>query len=52
VADLRSRDALRGRRLRHSGGEGVGAGVDEAGALLVESAGGTVAVTTGEVVLL
>ena len=52
VADLRERDALLGRRLRHSGGDGVGAGIDESGALLVRSAAGTVAVTTGEVLLL
>jgi len=52
LADLRERDALRGRRVTHSGGEGVAAGIDEAGSLLVESPGGIVAVTTGEVVLL
>jgi BirA family transcriptional regulator, biotin operon repressor / biotin---[acetyl-CoA-carboxylase] ligase len=51
LADLRARDALLGRRLRHAGGEGIGAGIDESGALLVESAGRTVAVTTGEVVV-
>jgi BirA family transcriptional regulator, biotin operon repressor / biotin---[acetyl-CoA-carboxylase] ligase len=52
VADLRARDVLRGRRVVHDRGEGVAAGIDEAGALLVESAGGTIAVTTGEVRLL
>jgi BirA family transcriptional regulator, biotin operon repressor / biotin---[acetyl-CoA-carboxylase] ligase len=52
VADLRERDALLGRRLRHAGGDGVGAGIDESGALLVGSRGGVVAVTTGEVLLL
>ncbi len=50
LADLRERDVLLGRRLRHAGGEGVGAGIDASGALLVESPGGTVPVTTGEVV--
>jgi BirA family biotin operon repressor/biotin-[acetyl-CoA-carboxylase] ligase len=52
VADLRERDAVRGRRVVHDGGEGVAAGIDASGALLVESAGRTVAVTTGEVRLL
>jgi BirA family biotin operon repressor/biotin-[acetyl-CoA-carboxylase] ligase len=50
LADLRARDALLGRRLRYAGGEGVGAGIDAFGALLVETPGGTVAVVTGEVV--
>jgi BirA family biotin operon repressor/biotin-[acetyl-CoA-carboxylase] ligase len=52
LADLRARDALLGRRLRHVGGEGVGAGIDASGALLVESGAGTVPVTTGEVVVM
>jgi BirA family transcriptional regulator, biotin operon repressor / biotin---[acetyl-CoA-carboxylase] ligase len=51
LADLRARDALLGRRVRYASGEGVAAGVDESGALLVESAGATVPVTTGEVVV-
>jgi biotin-(acetyl-CoA carboxylase) ligase len=38
--------------VAHDGGEGVAAGIDESGALLVQSAGGTIAVTTGEVRLL
>ena len=37
VAALRERDALLGRRLRWSGGEGVGAGIDESGSLLVDT---------------
>jgi BirA family transcriptional regulator, biotin operon repressor / biotin---[acetyl-CoA-carboxylase] ligase len=50
VADLRARDALRGRLVEHAGGEGVAAGIDESGALLVEVDGGRlVAVSTGEV---
>jgi BirA family transcriptional regulator, biotin operon repressor / biotin---[acetyl-CoA-carboxylase] ligase len=49
VADLRERDALRGRRVVHAGGEGVAAGIDESGALLVEAGGRTDAITTGEV---
>jgi BirA family transcriptional regulator, biotin operon repressor / biotin---[acetyl-CoA-carboxylase] ligase len=52
LADLRTRDVLRGRRVRYVGGEGVAAGIDESGALLVESDDGTVPVATGEVVVL
>ena len=39
---LRARDALRDRPVRWAAGEGIGAGIDEAGALLVRLAGGTV----------
>ena len=49
---LRSRDALFGRRVRWAGGEGVGAGIDASGALLVETASGTSALSSGEVHLL
>ncbi len=52
VAALRERDALLGRRVRWSGGEGVGAGIDASGALLVETAGGTIALSAGEVHLI
>jgi BirA family transcriptional regulator, biotin operon repressor / biotin---[acetyl-CoA-carboxylase] ligase len=45
----RSRDALRGRRVRWRDGEGVAAGIDDAGALLVETDAGTVALDAGEV---
>jgi BirA family biotin operon repressor/biotin-[acetyl-CoA-carboxylase] ligase len=49
----RSRDALRGRHVRWNGGEGVAAGIDDGGALIVETAdGGTVALDAGEVHLL
>jgi BirA family biotin operon repressor/biotin-[acetyl-CoA-carboxylase] ligase len=52
LADLRERDALLGRRLRWAGGEGVGAGIDDAGALLVARADGTTAaLSSGEVLL-
>src|SRR4051794_2409306 len=52
LADLRERDALLGRRLTYAGGAGVGAGIDESGALLVtRDDGETVAVTTGEILL-
>jgi BirA family biotin operon repressor/biotin-[acetyl-CoA-carboxylase] ligase len=52
LAALRKRDALLGRPVRWSGGEGLGAGIDEAGALLVETATGTTALSSGEVHLL
>jgi BirA family transcriptional regulator, biotin operon repressor / biotin---[acetyl-CoA-carboxylase] ligase len=35
LAELRARDALRDRPIRWSGGAGTGAGIDDAGALLV-----------------
>ncbi len=50
VAELRGRDALLGRRLEWAGGAGVGAGVDDAGALLVElDDGSVVSLEAGEV---
>ena len=52
VAALRERDALLGRRLRWDGGEGEGAGIDSSGALLVDTASGTTALSSGEVHLL
>ena len=45
----RARDALRGERVRWQEGEGTAAGIDDEGALLVESAGRHVALTAGEV---
>jgi BirA family biotin operon repressor/biotin-[acetyl-CoA-carboxylase] ligase len=46
----RARDGLRGREIRWAGGEGVAAGVDDDGRLLVELAeGGTTALDAGEV---
>ena len=41
LAALRDRDALRGRPIRWAGGEGTGAGIDDAGALLVRLADGS-----------
>jgi BirA family biotin operon repressor/biotin-[acetyl-CoA-carboxylase] ligase len=49
---LRARDALRGRRITWTGGEGMGAGIDDSGSLLVTRDDGiTVAVSSGEVLL-
>ena len=45
----RARDALLGRRINWDGGQGTAAGVDESGALLVDTADGRVALDAGEV---
>ena len=52
LAAWRERDALLGERVRWNGGDGVAAGVDELGALLVETDRGRVALDAGEVHLL
>lgn len=52
LAAWRERDALRGERVRWRDGEGVAAGIDEGGALLVDTTGGQVALEAGEVHLL
>jgi BirA family transcriptional regulator, biotin operon repressor / biotin---[acetyl-CoA-carboxylase] ligase len=50
LAALRARDALAGQPVRWAAGEGVGAGIDEAGALLVRRADGElVRLDAGEV---
>ncbi|MEA2282885.1 MAG: BirA family transcriptional regulator [Solirubrobacteraceae bacterium] len=50
LAALRARDALRGATVRWAGGEGTGAGIDDAGRLLVCTPGGVVrALDAGEV---
>ena len=50
LAALRARDALLDRPVRWAGGEGVGAGIDDAGSLLVRRAdGAVVALDAGEV---
>jgi BirA family transcriptional regulator, biotin operon repressor / biotin---[acetyl-CoA-carboxylase] ligase len=49
---VRRRDALLGREVRWSEGRGIGAGIDEAGRLLVATGGETVALDAGEVHLL
>ena len=48
----RARDALRGQTVRWDGGSGTAAGVDDTGALLVDTDGGRVALGAGEVHLL
>jgi BirA family transcriptional regulator, biotin operon repressor / biotin---[acetyl-CoA-carboxylase] ligase len=48
----RERDALRGQPVRWAGGEGRAAGIDDGGALLVETDGGRVRLDAGEVHLL
>ena len=50
LAALRARDALRDRPVRWAGGEGTGAGIDDAGALLVRLPDGSVTtLDSGEV---
>jgi len=49
LAAWRSRDALRGEPIRWSGGRGTAVGVDDAGALLVETPEGRLALQAGEV---
>jgi len=48
----RSRDALKGERVRWTGGEGVASGIDDSGALAVETSTGVVSLDAGEVHLL
>jgi BirA family transcriptional regulator, biotin operon repressor / biotin---[acetyl-CoA-carboxylase] ligase len=52
LAAWRERDALLGRPLRWANGSGVGRGVDETGALLVDTPAGRVALDAGDVHLL
>ena len=49
LEEWRRRDALRGRRIAWRDGEGVAAGVDETGALLVDTGGRLVSLDAGEV---
>jgi BirA family transcriptional regulator, biotin operon repressor / biotin---[acetyl-CoA-carboxylase] ligase len=49
LAAWRERDALLGRPVRWANGSGVGRGVDETGALLVDTAAGRVVLQAGEV---
>ena len=45
----RSRDALRGERVRWSDGEGIADGIDDSGALVVQTRNGPVTLDAGEV---
>jgi BirA family transcriptional regulator, biotin operon repressor / biotin---[acetyl-CoA-carboxylase] ligase len=49
LAAWRERDALRGERVRWADGEGTAAGIDETGALIVETDSGRVTLDAGEV---
>ena len=49
LSAFRARDALAGREVAWADGRGRAAGVDDEGRLLVESAGGRVALDAGEV---
>jgi BirA family transcriptional regulator, biotin operon repressor / biotin---[acetyl-CoA-carboxylase] ligase len=48
----RSLDALKGERVLWTGGEGVASGIDDSGALVVETSAGAVTLDAGEVHLL
>jgi len=52
IASWRERDALSGRLVRWSGGEGTATGIDESGALIVVTSSGRVTLDAGEVHLL
>jgi BirA family transcriptional regulator, biotin operon repressor / biotin---[acetyl-CoA-carboxylase] ligase len=52
LAAWRSRDALLGEQVRWQNGSGKGVGIDEGGALLVDTDSGRVALQAGEVHLL
>ena len=52
LAAWRGRDALMGERVRWSDGEGVADGIDDSGALLVDTRNGRVTLDAGEVHLL
>ncbi len=49
LAAWRERDTLLGKQIGWDGGSGTAAGVDESGALLVDTAEGRVALDAGEV---
>jgi BirA family biotin operon repressor/biotin-[acetyl-CoA-carboxylase] ligase len=52
VAEWRERDALSGQLVRWQGGQGTAAGIDESGALIVDTSSGRVTLDAGEVHLL
>jgi BirA family biotin operon repressor/biotin-[acetyl-CoA-carboxylase] ligase len=52
LAAWRERDALRGERVRWTGGEGTAEGIDASGALIVATGSGRITLDAGEVHLL
>jgi BirA family biotin operon repressor/biotin-[acetyl-CoA-carboxylase] ligase len=48
----RQRDALTGQRVRWAAGDGVASGIDDSGALMVETSSGAITLDAGEVHLL
>jgi len=52
LAAWRDRDALKGEQVRWSAGEGIAEGIDDSGALLVQTDNGPVTLEAGEVHLL
>jgi BirA family biotin operon repressor/biotin-[acetyl-CoA-carboxylase] ligase len=48
----RRRDAIRGKTVRWASGEGIAAGIDDSGALLVDTETGRIALQAGEIHLL
>jgi BirA family biotin operon repressor/biotin-[acetyl-CoA-carboxylase] ligase len=52
LAAWRARDALKGERIRWADGEGIAEGIDDSGALLVQTRDGPVTLEAGEVHLL
>jgi BirA family biotin operon repressor/biotin-[acetyl-CoA-carboxylase] ligase len=49
LADYRKRDALQGHAISWTGGEGVAAGIDDEGRLVVDTTTGVIALDAGEV---
>jgi BirA family biotin operon repressor/biotin-[acetyl-CoA-carboxylase] ligase len=52
LAAWRDRDALRGESVRWASGEGIAAGIDDSGALLVDTGGTRIVLQAGEIHLL
>jgi BirA family biotin operon repressor/biotin-[acetyl-CoA-carboxylase] ligase len=52
LAAWRERDAIRGESVRWASGEGIAAGIDDSGALLVDTGGTRIVLQAGEVHLL
>jgi BirA family biotin operon repressor/biotin-[acetyl-CoA-carboxylase] ligase len=52
LAAWRDRDAIRGESVRWASGEGIAAGIDDSGALLVDTGGTRIVLQAGEIHLL